>query len=51
LWSCTYSAHSAYATRWPNPYPSTFGYHEVFHACTLIAATCHYIGLWIAINP
>ena len=42
---------AAYATRWPNPYPSTFGYHEVFHACTLIAATCHYIGLWIAINP
>ncbi len=27
------------------------GYHEVFHACTLIAGTCHYIGLWIAINP
>jgi hemolysin III len=42
---------AVYATRWPNPYPATFGYHEVFHACTLVAATCHYIGLWFAINP
>ncbi len=41
----------AYATRWPNPYPFTFGFHEVFHACTLVAATCHYIGLWFAIRP
>jgi len=37
----------AYATRWPNHFPSTFGYHEVFHACTLVAAVCHYIGLWV----
>ncbi len=41
----------AYATRWPNPYPASFGFHEVFHACTLVAATCHYIGLWFAIGP
>ncbi len=39
----------AYATRWPNPLPSTFGFHEVFHACTVLAATCHYIGLWFAL--
>ncbi len=37
----------AYATRWPNPFPSTFGYHEVFHACTIVAAACHYIGLCV----
>ncbi len=37
----------AYATRRPNPFPSTFGFHEVFHACTVIAATCHYIGIWV----
>jgi len=29
----------AYATRRPNPLPSTFGFHEVFHACTVVA-TC-----------
>ncbi len=37
----------AYAARWPNPFPSSFGYHEVFHACTLVAAVCHYAGLWL----
>jgi hemolysin III len=39
----------AYATRWPNPAPATFGYHEVFHTCTLIGALCHYIGIWFAV--
>ncbi|MCW2521915.1 MAG: channel protein hemolysin family [Frankiales bacterium] len=39
----------AYAFKRPNPYPGTFGYHEVFHACTLIAATCHYVAIWLAI--
>ncbi|WP_423795685.1 hemolysin III family protein, partial [Mycobacterium tuberculosis] len=23
-----------YAVRWPAPWPTTFGYHEFFHACT-----------------
>jgi hemolysin III len=39
----------AYAFRRPNPVPGTFGYHEVFHACTLIAATCHYVAIWLAV--
>ncbi len=39
----------AYATPRPNPLPSTFGFHEVFHACTVVAATCHYIGVWFAL--
>jgi hemolysin III len=37
-----------YATRWPNPWPKTFGHHEFFHAATIIAATCHYIAIWLA---
>jgi hemolysin III len=40
---------AAYATRRPDPSPTTFGYHEVFHACTLIGATCHYLGIWLAL--
>ena len=40
---------AAYATRRPDPSPATFGYHEVFHACTLIGALCHYIGIWFAL--
>jgi hemolysin III len=29
--------------RVPNPSPRTFGYHEVWHAMTLLAAACHYV--------
>ncbi len=38
-----------YALRWPDPWPSTFGYHEIFHTCTAIAAICHYIAIWFAV--
>ncbi|WP_447005630.1 PAQR family membrane homeostasis protein TrhA [Saccharothrix isguenensis] len=38
-----------YATRWPNPWPAVFGYHEFFHAATVLAALCHYIAIWFAI--
>jgi hemolysin III len=38
----------AYATRWPDLSPTTFGYHEVFHACTLVGALLHYIAIWLA---
>jgi hemolysin III len=36
-----------YATRWPNPWPKTFGHHEFFHAATVLAAICHYIAIWL----
>jgi hypothetical protein len=26
----------------PDPWPTTFGYHEFFHACTALAAVCQY---------
>ncbi|MGI8668085.1 MAG: PAQR family membrane homeostasis protein TrhA [Jatrophihabitans sp.] len=39
----------AYGFRRPNPYPATFGFHEVFHLCTLVAATCHYVAVWLAV--
>jgi hemolysin III len=38
-----------YATRWPNPWPATFGHHEFFHAATVLAALCHYIAIWFVI--
>ena len=31
-----------YALRWPDPWPRSFGYHEVFHALTLIAVALHF---------
>lgn len=30
-----------YARRWPDPWPRTFGYHEVFHACVLVGLALH----------
>ncbi|CAM3170121.1 membrane protein [Williamsia sp. D3] len=38
-----------YATRWPDPWPTTFGHHEFFHACTVIAAIVHYIAVWLVL--
>lgn len=38
-----------YATRWPNPWPKTFGHHEFFHAATVLAALSHYIAVWLVI--
>ncbi len=31
-----------YALHKPNPWPATFGYHEVFHALVVLAALAHY---------
>ena len=36
-----------YATHWPDPWPTTFGYHEFFHAATVLAAVCHHIAIWL----
>ena len=33
----------AYGAKRPNPVPGVFGYHEVFHALTLVGATLHYV--------
>ena len=38
-----------YAVKWPDPWPTTFGHHEFFHACTAVAAICHYIAMWFAV--
>ena len=37
-----------YGVRRPNPYPSWFGFHEVFHALTVAAFAAHYAGISIA---
>jgi len=31
-----------YAIRKPNPWPRVFGYHEIFHALTLVGALLHF---------
>ena len=45
-----YTAGAAvYATKRPNPSPRVFGYHEIFHACTIAAAACHFAAIAVAI--
>jgi hemolysin III len=49
-----YSAGAiVYATRRPDPWPQTFGFHEVFHALVITAAASQYIAIvgWVLPAP
>ena len=35
-----------YARRYPNPIPTVFGYHEVFHLFVVGGAVCHFWVIW-----
>jgi hemolysin III len=35
----------SYHRRRPDPYPSVFGYHEVFHVYVCAGATCQYLAI------
>jgi hemolysin III len=35
----------AYATRWPDPFPATFGFHEVFHVLVVVAAATQFVAV------
>ena len=35
----------SYHRRWPDPYPSVLGYHEVFHVYVCAAAVCQYAAI------
>jgi hemolysin III len=34
-----------YARRRPDPLPRVFGYHELFHALTIVALACQYVAV------
>jgi hemolysin III len=40
-----------YALRRPNPFPATFGYHELFHALVIFAVACHYAAVAFFVLP
>jgi hemolysin III len=43
---------AAYATKRPNPWPRTFGFHEVFHTLVIAAALVHFIAIaGVIANP
>lgn len=48
----TYTAGAlALALRWPDPLPTVFGYHEVWHAMTLVAGGCFAVVIWGLVTP
>lgn len=40
-----------YARGRPDPRPAVFGYHEIFHACVVVAAGVHYAVIAFAVLP
>jgi hemolysin III len=45
-----YSAGAViYALRRPDPWPTTFGFHEIFHALVIAAAVTHFVAMagWV----
>ena len=48
-----YSAGAViYALRRPDPWPSTFGFHEIFHALVVAAAVTHFVAIagWVILG-
>jgi hemolysin III len=42
----------AYGLKRPNPFPGKFGFHEIFHTCTLLAFLSHWVAIFlVATNP
>jgi hemolysin III len=43
---------AAYATKRPDPWPRTFGFHEVFHSLVIAAAIVHFVAIaGVIANP
>ncbi len=40
-----------YALRRPDPWPATFGYHEIFHLLVIAAAVLHYVNFVFVVLP
>jgi hemolysin III len=40
-----------YALRRPDPFPTVFGFHELFHACVIVAVACQYAAVAFYVLP
>lgn len=38
------------AAKRPNPWPRTFGYHEVWHTCVVVAAACQFLSIFLIVR-
>jgi len=36
---------AVYMFRWPDPWPTVFGYHEVFHVLIILGCVCHFTAV------
>ncbi len=41
---------AVYGAKWPRLNPRVFGYHELFHALTLVGAGLHFVALYVALR-
>jgi hemolysin III len=41
----------AYAVKRPDPWPSVFGYHEVFHSFTIMGSASHFLAVAVYLLP
>ena len=39
-----------YAVRRPDPFPTVFGFHEIFHLLVVVAAACQYLAVLAAVR-
>lgn len=37
-----------YGTKKPDPSPAWFGFHEIFHVCTVLGFACHVVAIYLA---
>lgn len=40
-----------YARKRPDPWPRVFGFHEIFHACTIVGAGLHFAVMAVVVTP
>jgi hemolysin III len=45
------SGAAVYATRRPDPWPRSFGFHEVFHGLVVVAAASHFTAMLVWVVP
>jgi len=38
-----------YAMKWPNPFPSTLGFHEIFHLLVVAAAVAQFVAVSLVV--
>jgi hemolysin III len=49
---CYTAGAVVYGIKKPNPFPGHFGFHEIFHALTVIAFICHWVAvLQVSMQP